>query len=276
MTLVMDGRVLGEQAEGAPPTAAQRRFAALPVDSIFDLRFVSDSAGLAMYGLCPGATAAVATTTAEARRLGLRPPPPALCLRTTAGRTLPRLAFPVGSEFRFTAGQRDILDECDREAPPGVRWGSSAPAVAAVDSVGRLRALSPGTAEVVARVGGAEARFAVTVVPPVARIEIRPGDTTMAVGDTVRFRAVALGADGRPVPGAVLAMRATETRASYLAADSAGRRVAGLGEVYSLGPSAPRPVPNELPVRAGRVASGYVVAAVVGRADSVRVRAVAP
>jgi hypothetical protein len=272
----VDGQVLGEQVQGAPATAAQRRFAALPVDSIFDLRFVGDSAGLAAYGLCPGATAAVAVTAAEARRLGLRPPPPALCLRTTAGRALPRASFAVGAEFRFAAGQRDSLDECDREAPPDVRWASSAPAVAAVDSGGRLRALSPGTAEVVARAGGAEARFAVTVVPPVARIEIRPGDTTLAVGDTVRFRAVALGADGRPVPGVVLAMRATETRASYLAADSAGRQTAGFGVVSSFGPDAPRPVPNELPVRARRAAVGYVVAGLVGRADSVRVRAVAP
>jgi hypothetical protein len=200
---------------------------------------------------------------------------PPLCIRTTAGRSLPRMAFPVGSEFRFAAGQLDILDECDRESPPGVHWTSSAPAVAAVDSLGVLRALAPGSAEVVARAGGAQARFSVTVVPPVARIGIRPADTTIAVGDTAWFRAVALGADGRPVPGAVVAMRATESRASYLAADSAGRLVTGLGEVYFLGPDAPRPGPNVLPVRAVRVASGHVVAAVVGLADSVRLRVVA-
>jgi hypothetical protein len=182
------------------------------------------------------------------------------------------MAFPVGSEFRFAAGQLDILDECDREAPPGVRWATSAPGVAAVDSQGVLRALAPGTAEVVARAGGAEARFAVTVVPVVARIAISPGDTTVTAGDTVRFRAVAYGADGRPLPAAVLAMRATESRASY----PGGGVPPGLGEVYYLGPGAPRPAPNVLPVRARRAAVGYVVASVVGRADSVLVRAVAP
>jgi hypothetical protein len=206
---------------------------------------------------------------------GLRPP---LCLRTAGGRALPRMAFPVGSEFRFAAGQRDILDECDREAPPGVRWTSSTPAVAAVDPTGVLRARAPGVAEVVARAGFAEARFAVTVVPPVARIEIRPADTTVTVGDTVWFRAVALGTDGRPVPGAVLAMRATESRGSYAAADSGSGRGRGVGmsEVYTLGPDAGPRAPNAIPVRAWRAAAGHVVAAVVGRADSVRVRAASP
>jgi hypothetical protein len=184
------------------------------------------------------------------------------------------MAFPVGAEFRFAAGRRDILDECDLEGPPGVTWASSAPAVAAVDSLGRLRALAPGVVDVVARAGGAEARFGLTVVPPVARIEIRPRDTTVAVGDTVWFRAVALGTDGRPIPDALLAMRATESEVSYEAADPDRRALSGLGEVYFAPPRAPRRPPNALPVSARRAAVGYVVAAVVGRVDSVQVRAV--
>ena len=137
---VLDGQVLGEEVKRAPRTPAQARIAALPPDSVFTLRFVRDSAGLATYGLCPGATAFVVVTVAEAQRRGLRPSPPQLCLRTTAGRALPRMAFPMGSEFRFKAGQLEMLAECDRAAPPGVTWSSSAPGVATVDSSGVLRA----------------------------------------------------------------------------------------------------------------------------------------
>lgn len=273
VTLVLDGQVLGEEVRGAAPSAAGQRFAALPVDSIFDLHFVSDSAGLASFGLCPGMYAAVATTTAEARRLGLRHPPPPLCIRTSSSRTLPLMAFPVGAEFQFAAGQRDMLDECDRAAPPGVHWSSSAPGVAVIDSVGRLRGVAPGSAVVIAAVAGAEARFTITVVPPVARLEISPRDTSIAVGDTVRFRAVAIGSDGRPVPGAIVALYARESRASY---ESPGHRGApGVSEVHDVAARVAPRTPNELLVVARRDALGYVKAAVAGLTDSVRVQVIA-
>ncbi len=197
---------------------------------------------------------------------------PPLCLRTPTARALPRMAFPVGVTFRFAAGQRDILDECDREPPPEVAWSTSAPAIASVDQSGVLRARAPGTVEVIARAGGAEARFAVTVVPPVARIAISPAGTAFAVGDTVRFRALAYGVDGRPLPEAVLALEVRESRASHPRADAPS----GLRPVYHVGADAPRPVPNTLDVHADRVASGHVVASVVGRSDSIAVRAIAP
>jgi len=274
VTLVLDGEVLGEDVRGAASGDAKQRFAAVPVDSIFDLRFISDSAGLASYGLCPWALAAVATTAAEARRLGLRHPPPPLCVRTVGSRNITPMPYPVGTEFLFVAGQRDMLGECDRAAPPAVHWRSSAPAVAVVDSAGRLRAVSPGVAEVIATSGDAETRIAVTVVPAVARLEIHPRDTMITVGDTVRFRAVAIGKNGRPMPDVVPVVYARESRASYA---SAGRRgPPGVGDVYAYGPSTTRRAPNEVLVIARRAATGYVFAEVVGRRDSVRVQAVAP
>ena len=199
---------------------------------------------------------------------------PPLCLRTTRGRALPRMAFAVGAEFQFAAGQRDILDECDRESPPGVRWASSAPAVASVDAQGRVRALAPGRTEVIARAGGAEARFGITVVPPVARIRLLPADTTFTVGDTVVFRAVALGRDGRPVPQALVALHVAEHPPSRQAGAPRALR-----EVHSFGRAATpatRATPNTVGVHADRAAAGYVVGTIVGRVDSVLVRAVAP
>lgn len=139
--LVLDGRVSDEVRPDAQAEAAQRRLAAMPVDSIVDLRFVDDSAGLAALGLCPAdGGAMVVTTAAYARAHGLRPPPPALCVRAVDGRHPPRMAVPVGQAVRVAAGRLDILDECDRPAPPDVRWTSSKLAVLMVDGVGVARA----------------------------------------------------------------------------------------------------------------------------------------
>jgi hypothetical protein len=260
-------------------TAAERVLAA---DRAAQGAVVAPSAGLAALQLKPWRSAATSlylrsvrsplALFALAATLGCSSAPP-LCIRAPVGRSLPRMAFPVGAEFRFAAGQLDILEECDREAPPAVRWSSSVPAVAAVDSQGLLRALAPGAAAVVVRAGGAEARFGLTVVAPVTRIEIRPGDTTLTVGDSTQFRAAAYDADGHPLPDALLAMRVMEDRASWLASGEAGL---GLVEVFPRQPAGPRRDRNSLAVRARRAATGWVYAEVVGRRDSVRLRAAPP
>jgi hypothetical protein len=170
------------------------------------------------------------------------------------------------------AGLLDMLEECDRPVTTTVVWSTSMPAVAQVDSAGMVYALAPGTADVVARSAGAEARYPVTVVPPVARIEITPAETALTVGDTARFRATAYGVDGTPLPAVPLVMRATEARASYLEHGS----IPALGEVapYPTTGGAARPGVNELRVYGRRRAWGHVVASLVGRADSVVVRVV--
>jgi hypothetical protein len=146
------------------------------------------------------------------------------------------------------------------------------PAVAQVDSAGIVHALSPGTADVVARSAGAEARYPVTVVPTVARIEITPAETTLTAGDTARFLAIAYSVDGIPLPAVTLAMRATEALASY----------PEHGSIPALSEAVPnrtmdgtvRSGVTELPVYGRRRAWGHVVASLVGRADSVVVRVV--
>jgi hypothetical protein len=110
----------------------------------------------------------------------------------------------------------------------------------------------------------------VTVVPPVARVVVTPADTALAVGDTATFHAVAYGIDGQPLPAVPLALAAFEGHTSY-----PGSGPPALGEVYGLGTGAPGRVPNTIRVVARRAGVGWVRAAVVGRADSVRVRAVA-
>jgi hypothetical protein len=196
---------------------------------------------------------------------------PPLCLRTPEERALPRAVFAVGAEFQFAAGQLDILDECDREPPPDVRWTSSVPAVATIDARGRVRAVAPGRTEVIVRAALAEARHGIVVVPPIARVRLLPADTTFRVGDTVALRAVAIGTDGRPLPQARVAFRVTWSGAGREEGARAPIRVA-----YPSGREVPPPAPNTLRVYADHAGSAHVVASAVGRTDSVPVRSVRP
>ena len=183
---------------------------------------------------------------------------------------VPGIAYPVGTEVRFRAGRLDFLAECDLPADFAVEWTTSAPAVAVIDSKGVLRGVSPGKAEVIARGRGEEQRFAVTVTPTVARIEILPGDTSIMVGDTVRFRAVAYGTDGRAIPDAVVAMQATDSIPSV-----PGGPRPGIDDVTTFGLGAPLHTTNVMRLYARRAgASGFVTAWVMGRADTVQVRTV--
>ena len=280
LAYVLDGRLLARDvrspAVGAPPGAPPEpeqppEVARLGVDDIFNMEFISDTAAVASYGLCPGTTAVVITTVAEARRQGLRPPPPALCIRPLPVGYSEDLVLPIGAAFRVGAGQLDILHECDRPAPPEVHWASSNPDVVEVDSTGLARGRARGRAELVASAEGVEARLTVTVVPPVTRIVITPADTVLAVGDTVLFRASAIGANGQPIPEALLSLRVHEDRTS----NASGSSPLFL-PVWPFGSQPRRPEPNTLRVRALRTGGGYIVAAMVGRVDSVRVEAVAP
>jgi hypothetical protein len=239
------------------------------VDDIFNMEFISDTAAIARYGLCPGVTAIVITTVADARRRGLQPPPPKLCVRSLNSRHPLRLALPVGSHFRVAAGQLDILDECDRPAPPDVRWASNDPRVLEVDSAGVVRGRAPGRAEVIASASGVAARLAVTVVPPVKHITITPTEKVFVVGDTITFHAMAYGVNGQPMPEVPLELGVHENRSA-----SPGGVRAAIGRVWQTGPARQRAETNTIQVRALREGTAYVVAAIVGRADSVRVHVV--
>ena len=197
---------------------------------------------------------------------------PPLCIRTARWQDGAAHTVMTGARLPLAAGLLDMLDECDRPVPTTVAWSSSIPSVARVDSSGVVHALSPGTADVVARSAGAEARYRVTVVPRVTRIEITPAETTLTAGDTASFRAIAYGIDRTPLPAVTLIMRATEARASYRQHGG----VPALGEAmpYRTKGHTPTPGVNEFGVFGRRRAWGHVVASLVGRADSVVVRVV--
>jgi hypothetical protein len=106
-----------------------------------------------------------------------------------------------------------------------------------------------------------------SVVPRITRIEIAPIDTEFLVGDTVTFRAVSYGDVGQPVPTAVIGMRVREVRTQK----PDGNLPAAFGHVYPVGPHVTHSPTNTFPVRALRAGRGYVVAEVIGLADSVRI-----
>lgn len=70
-----------------------------------------------------------------------------------------------------------------------VSWGSSAPEIASIDEKGLLQGNAPGVVEITAEAGGVQATVEFLVKPQrVFRVELEPGEVTLAVGETLQFR----------------------------------------------------------------------------------------
>ncbi|MEX2582383.1 MAG: Ig-like domain-containing protein [Gemmatimonadota bacterium] len=108
---------------------------------------------------------------------------------------------------RLVAGQRMKLGATAHSALGDVRddgfvWRSSAPEVASVDELGRVRAVAAGEATISATTGGVSSGVAIEVVPDrVARVEITPSATRARQGDVIRFEVTAIDEAGRPIEG---------------------------------------------------------------------------
>lgn len=161
--LSLNGRVLPpSRAQAGDPAAGNPlQLADLSADSIFAFGVITDSARLAEHGFCRGVIAGMITTVAEARRLGLSSPPPALCV--SAARYPGEVS--VGDTLRLRAGQLDILHECDRPPPGEVRWRSSDEDVFGIDATGQVVGRRPGSAEAIASFETVEARIQIRVRP---------------------------------------------------------------------------------------------------------------
>lgn len=121
--------------------------------------------------------------------LGVEPggsPPPGGVVATIEG---------IGDSIRFAAIARDrngndVMD-------PKVEWSSLDPPVAVVSEDGVVRGVGYGTARIVARAGEVSDTVSVIVQAAVASLEIVPDRGTLdALGDTLRFKAVARDAKG--------------------------------------------------------------------------------
>ena len=187
----------------------------------------------------------------------------ALCARQTLAQ---RIGLPVGARARLHVGSIDILDECDRPARTGLVWASSDTTRARVDATGTVRGVAPGRVEIVARAGRSQIRIPLAIVPTVARVEIIPRDTSVLIGDTVEFRATAFGTSEEPLPSVRVAVSARDMW-----------KAAGHGDdsiVYATEEPGQYPAlfVNRLSLRAWREGAAYVVAEVVGMADSALIR----
>ena len=109
-------------------------------------------------------------------------------------------------------------------APKGLAWTSSDPAIATVAD-GRVVAAGPGTATVTASFRGLRGTAQVAVkVPEFAKVAVSPAKTqTLKRGDALRFKALALDKQGKPVPGVTPAWRSSDAAVASVAADGTVR-----------------------------------------------------
>ena len=75
-------------------------------------------------------------------------------------------------------------------AATDISWTSSAPAVAAVDAQGKVKALAPGKATITATVGGKSDTCIVTVSQPATGISLDKSKLTLAVGERSQLKAI--------------------------------------------------------------------------------------
>lgn len=109
-------------------------------------------------------------------------------------------------------------------AVPGVRyaWQSSAAGVVAVDSTGRIRAVSAGSATISVRVGALQATSLVQVLPIVKEVRVATPASSVLDGDTLQLSTAATDYNGSAV-NRVFAW--TSSNASVATIDASGRAI---------------------------------------------------
>jgi len=111
---------------------------------------------------------------------------------------------------------------------PQVRWSSSDPGVASVDRFGNVEARAPGTVRIAAEVEGVRGELEHTVFPLRAvSLELEGGAEEARTGDVLRYRPVALDAEGRRVEDLVVTWALAYTPDDSIVAPAAPGQVAG-------------------------------------------------
>lgn len=137
---------------------------------------------LAISAGCDGGDGAVAPITAA---ISISPADPVVALAETV---------------RLVAN----LDGAPAEAGT-VHWSSADVRIATVDSSGLVTGRAVGTVRIAASARGRSAETTVRVTPRrVTRVEVVPGATSLAVGDTTPLRVTAYDADGQQLTGRVV------------------------------------------------------------------------
>jgi uncharacterized protein YjdB len=113
-----------------------------------------------------------------------------------------------------------------------VTWTTDNAPVAVVSAAGRVTAVAPGYATIVAASEGKTFGVAVTVGPaPVARVDVSPNPASVAVGGTLQLTARPRGAGGAPLDRPVTWASADERLATVDASGRVTGRRAGMVEI---------------------------------------------
>jgi len=104
----------------------------------------------------------------------------------------------VGATVQLQAQLYASNDQVMTGSP--VTWTSSSPA-ASVTGQGLVLGLSAGSATISAASGGVSGTAQVTVVAPVASVDVSPADTSIVLGASVRLTATVRGSDGGVLTG---------------------------------------------------------------------------
>ncbi len=130
----------------------------------------------------------------------------------------------LGSTLQLTA---EVFDENgDAVAGAEFSWESSDAAVAAVDAGGLVTGVAEGVATITASAGEASGSAVVTVMQPVASVEVSPSAETIGLGSTLQLTAEAFDENGEAVAGAEF---------SWESSDAAVATVDGSGLVTAVG-----------------------------------------
>jgi uncharacterized protein YjdB len=122
------------------------------------------------------------------------PPAPVV----SVGVTPSQASVPQGGTVQLTATPRDA----GGNPLPGrvVTWKSSDTAAATVDAGGLVTGIALDTATITATSEGQSGTATVTVIAPVATVEIAPTEATVQVGETVQLAATPRDSAGNPLP----------------------------------------------------------------------------
>jgi len=142
----------------------------------------------------------------------------------------PRLT--IGETLRFRAVVRDAAGAPQPDAT--VRWTSADPAIVSVAVDGLARAVGRGRTTVTAISGETRRSASVSVAPapdaeeaPTAMVQVIPGSGSLAVGESLRLRAVLRDSAGRVLEGRAVQWESSDPRVAS---------VSGEGVVVGVGP----------------------------------------
>jgi uncharacterized protein YjdB len=136
------------------------------------------------------------------------------------------------STLALTVGDTAVLEAVVRDGRgvvlrgQAIEWISGAPGVVAVSPQGQLTAVAPGSAVVLAVVGGRSGAVEVTVEGRVATaVLLRPSSARLVVGGTLALSADVVDARGRPIP---------DRPVTYATSDPRVAEVSSTGQVRAL------------------------------------------